>query len=174
MDTIANRIKQGLEKRNMKQADLVDKTKIGKSSISTYISGAYEPKQKNIYKIAQALDVNEAWLMGYDVPMEREISNNSTINFNDETNILFDNFNKLNELGKQEALKRVEELTYINKYIDTSKKIVKFPKTDKQIWDEAGKEHLMPIACHDDNLTDEEKAIVNKKINEILNNLDKY
>ncbi|MDU1585774.1 MAG: helix-turn-helix domain-containing protein [Clostridium sp.] len=174
MDTIANRIKQGLEKRNMKQADLVDKTKIGKSSISTYISGAYEPKQKNIYKIAQALDVNEAWLMGYDVPMEREISNNSTINFNDETNILFDNFNKLNELGKQEAIKRVEELTYINKYIDTSKKIVKFPKTDKQIWDEAGKEHLMPIACHDDNLTDEEKAIVNKKINEILNNLDKY
>ena len=174
MDTIANRIKQGLEKRNMKQADLVDKTKIGKSSISTYISGAYEPKQKNIYKIAQALDVNEAWLMGYDVPMEREISNNSTINFNDETNILFDNFNKLNELGKQEAIKRVEELTYINKYIDTSKKIVKFPKTDKQIWDEAGKEHLMPIACHDDNLTDEKKAIVNKKINEILNNLDKY
>ncbi len=32
----------------------------------------------------------------------------------------------------------------------------------------------MPIACHDDNLTDEEKVIVNKKINEILNNLDKY
>lgn len=52
----------------MKQIDWVEKTKIGKSSISTYISGAYEPKQKNIYKIAKALDVDEAWLMGAIVP----------------------------------------------------------------------------------------------------------
>ena len=62
MDTPANRIKQALEIRNMKQADLVRLTGIGKSSISTYISGDYEPKQKNIYKIAAALNVNEAWL----------------------------------------------------------------------------------------------------------------
>ena len=32
----------------------------------------------------------------------------------------------------------------------------------------------MPIACHDYNLTDKEKAIVNEKINEILKNLDKH
>lgn len=57
--------------RKMKQVDLVKITGIGKSSISTYLSGEYEPKQRNIYKIAKALDVNEAWLMGYDVPMER-------------------------------------------------------------------------------------------------------
>lgn len=72
MATIAQRIKEALTIRNMKQADLVEKTKIGKSSISTYLSGTYEPKQKNIYLIAKALDVNEAWLMGYDVPMERK------------------------------------------------------------------------------------------------------
>ena len=28
----------------------------------------------------------------------------------------------------------------------------------------------MPIACHDDNLTDKEKAIVNEKINEEYEN----
>ena len=71
MNTIANRLKQALEMRNMKQADLVNMTGIGKSSISTYLSGDYEPKQKNLYRLAKALDVNEAWLMGYDVPMER-------------------------------------------------------------------------------------------------------
>lgn len=71
MDTIAQRIKIALEHNNMKQADLVEKTGIGKSSISTYISGSYEPKQKNISKMAEALSVNEYWLMGYDVPMER-------------------------------------------------------------------------------------------------------
>lgn len=175
METIANRIKQGLAMRNMKQADLVEKTKIGKSSISTYISGAYEPKQRNIYKIAQALDVNEAWLMGHDVPMERE-NNISTLNnnFNNKENLILNNFNKLNDLGKLEAIKRVEELTYINKYIEADTKVIELPKKEKQIWEEPGKEHLMPVACHDDNLTEEERAIVNKKINEILDNLDKY
>lgn len=72
MATIAQRIREGLTIRGMKQADLVYKTGIGKSSISTYISGNYEPKQRNIYKIANALNVSEAWLMGYDVPMERD------------------------------------------------------------------------------------------------------
>lgn len=147
METIANRIKQGLSIRNMKQADLVEKAKIGKSSISTYISGAYEPKQRNIYKIAKALDVNEAWLMGYDVPMEREASN--TVNSNDKDNILLNSFNKLNEKGKNEAIKRVQELTELSKYKKEDNKIVELPKREKQIWEEPGKEHLMPIASHD-------------------------
>lgn len=73
METIASRIKKALEIRNMKQSELVALTGIGKSSISTYISGEYEPKQKNLYRIAKALDVSEAWLMGLDVPMEREV-----------------------------------------------------------------------------------------------------
>ncbi len=71
MATIAERIKEALFIRNMRQSDLVEKTGIGKSSISTYLSGAYEPKQRNIYKIAKALDVSESWLMGADVPMNR-------------------------------------------------------------------------------------------------------
>ena len=71
MATIANRIKEAMAIRGMKQVDLVSLTGIGKSSISTYLSGEYEPKQRNIYKIAKALDVSEAWLMGEDVPMER-------------------------------------------------------------------------------------------------------
>ncbi|NLW82774.1 MAG: helix-turn-helix domain-containing protein [Desulfovibrionales bacterium] len=57
----------------MKQVDLCERTGIGKSSISTYLSGEYEPKQRNLYKIAEALEVNVAWLMGSDdVPMEGE------------------------------------------------------------------------------------------------------
>lgn len=67
MATIAERMKEALSLRGMKQSELVKLTGIGKSSISTYLSGEYEPKQRNIYKIAQALNVSEAWLMGYDV-----------------------------------------------------------------------------------------------------------
>ena len=66
------RIKAGLTIRMMKQSDLCQITKIPKSAISQYISGAFEPKQDRIYLIAKALNVSEAWLMGYDVPMERQ------------------------------------------------------------------------------------------------------
>lgn len=79
MVTTAQRIKEALDIRNMKQTDLVEKTGIGKSSISTYISGEYSPKQKNLYKIAKALDVNEAWLMGLDAPMERDDYENQNL-----------------------------------------------------------------------------------------------
>ena len=72
MDSIANRMKIAMSNLKISQAELVKRTGIGKSSISTYLTGEYEPKQKNLYKIALALNVNEAWLMGLDVPMERK------------------------------------------------------------------------------------------------------
>lgn len=72
MAKIAERLKTALEIRDISQSELSRKTGIGKSSISTYLTGEYEPKQKNIYKMALALNVNEAWLMGAEVPMERK------------------------------------------------------------------------------------------------------
>lgn len=114
METIAERIRKGLSIRNMRQTDLVEKTGIGKSSISTYLSGEYEPKQRNIYKIAQALDVSEAWLMGYDVPMERKIAVEVT---KEEQNLLI-NFQSLNEIGQSKAVEYVADLADNPKYSD--------------------------------------------------------
>ena len=71
MGTTAQRIKEGMEIRGLKQSDLVEKTGISKGALSSYVSGRYVPKQNNIYLISKALNVNEAWLMGADVPMER-------------------------------------------------------------------------------------------------------
>ncbi len=71
MATTADRLRMALNDKNMKQSELSEITGIGKSSISTYLSGEYLPKQRNIYKMAKALDVDEAWLMGEDVPKER-------------------------------------------------------------------------------------------------------
>lgn len=76
MATISERLTQAMSIRNMKQIDLVNATGIGKSSISTYIAGEYRPKQQNIYKLAKVLDVSEAWLLGYDVPMDRNSNDN--------------------------------------------------------------------------------------------------
>lgn len=68
----SRRISEALAKRGMKQAELCKLASVPKSSLSLYLSGAYEPKQDRIYAIARVLDVDEAWLMGYDVPMERD------------------------------------------------------------------------------------------------------
>jgi len=71
-ESCASRIKKALSIRNITQSQLCEKTNIPKSAISQYISGAFEPKQDRVYLIAKALDVSEAWLMGYDVSINRE------------------------------------------------------------------------------------------------------
>ena len=58
ISSISNRMKKAMDMRNINQAELCRRTGIGKSSISTYLSGDYEPKQTNLYKIAEALDVS--------------------------------------------------------------------------------------------------------------------
>ena len=68
---IKERIKQGLEIREITQTQLATKANIDKGQLSSYISGKYKPRQNNIDALAKALNVNEAWLMGFDVPMER-------------------------------------------------------------------------------------------------------
>lgn len=75
--TCAERIKKALYIKGMKQSDLCRLTKIPKSALSQYISGAFEPKQDRIYLMAQALNVSEAWLMGLDVPIERQVKKTS-------------------------------------------------------------------------------------------------
>ena len=68
----ASRLSQALEARGMKAADLSKKTKVAEGTISCYINGRYEAKQNRVQVFAEALNVNPAWLMGYDVPMETE------------------------------------------------------------------------------------------------------
>ena len=73
-DELKNRLRSALNLRNMKAIELSEKTGIPKSAISQYMSGYAKPKQDRIYLLAHALNVSEAWLMGYDVPMERTSS----------------------------------------------------------------------------------------------------
>ena len=94
----------------MKQTELCAKTKIPKSSLSLYLSGAYEPKQDRIYLISKALDVSEAWLMGYDVSMEREgEETNSTdkIKLTDGERMLLDLFNQVPAESQEMVLEMI-------------------------------------------------------------------
>lgn len=96
------RISAALTIREMKQADLCKLANVPKSSLSLYLSGAYEPKQDRIYAMAKALNVDEAWLMGYDVPMEKEQKKSpEELKLSEGEKILLDLFRKIPEDQQQ-------------------------------------------------------------------------
>lgn len=69
---LKDRLKEALDLREKKAIDLAKDLEIPKSAISQYLSGYRTIKDsKRLYIIAKYLDVSEAWLMGFDVPMER-------------------------------------------------------------------------------------------------------
>lgn len=70
------RLKTAMNIRGIKASELSEKAHIPKSAISQYLSGLYEAKQKTIFKLATALNISEAWLMGLDVPMEKNFDDN--------------------------------------------------------------------------------------------------
>lgn len=71
MDSFSNRLEKAMELRNIKPTELAKKSGVPKSAISQYLSGQYEAKQKSIFKLANALNVSESWLMGLDTPMDK-------------------------------------------------------------------------------------------------------
>lgn len=73
VDTFQNRLKYAMDIRNMKQVDLVEKSGLDKTLINKYLAGISNARQKKLTTLADVLNVNEVWLMGYDVPIEREL-----------------------------------------------------------------------------------------------------
>lgn len=65
-------LQKAMKVRGVTQNELCRRTGIPKSAMSQYVSGKFKPKQTRTYLIAQALNVNESWLMGFDSePMDK-------------------------------------------------------------------------------------------------------
>lgn len=79
-ETTADRLNQIMKERNLKQVDLLRlcqpycetyDVRIGRNDINQYVHGKTKPRQDKLTILGLALNVSEAWLMGYDVPRER-------------------------------------------------------------------------------------------------------
>ena len=108
ISTTPERLRLALSNANMKQTELSAKTGLDKGSISCYLSGKYEPKSDAINKMAIALDVNEMWLWGYDVPMEREKKTPDTIKLTEGEEMLLDLFRRVPVERQQMVLEMVK------------------------------------------------------------------
>lgn len=67
-----DRLRMAMRNSRLTQQELAERTGISKSSLSQYLSGYAKPMQDRIYSLAEALNVSEAWLIGFDAPMARD------------------------------------------------------------------------------------------------------
>jgi repressor LexA len=77
-----------MNERGLRQVDILrmcepickqHNVRLGRNDISQYLSGYAAPKQDKLTVLALALNVSEAWLMGYDVPMQRNFTQVETV-----------------------------------------------------------------------------------------------
>lgn len=108
------RLQKALNARNMKPIDLANRTGLSESLISQYRSGYSKPKARRLMLIADALGVSPSWLMGLAVSMDPDEV--QTRDITSEERELLSYFNILNKGGKEEALKRIKELSELERY----------------------------------------------------------
>lgn len=101
----STRLQELMHIKNINQVDLCQRTGIPKSSMSMYLSGERSPRQNRLSQIAEKFNISEAWLMGYDVPMERTDSlSDETLSQKDKRDILDIISSTKAELLSQEGL----------------------------------------------------------------------
>ena len=77
---------------------------MNKSDISQYVSGKVEPSQEKLVILGMALNVSEAWLMGFDVSPARKDSLKAA---QGDIDILW-KFSLLNERDKETILDMID------------------------------------------------------------------
>ena len=101
----STRLQELMDIKNINQVDLCQRTGIPKSSMSMYLSGERSPRQNRLSQSAEKFNISEAWLMGYDVPMERTDSlSDETLSQKDKRDILDIISSTKAELLSQEGL----------------------------------------------------------------------
>lgn len=65
------RLQEVMKLKGIRATDIADHTSIPKGAISYYLSGKSQPKSDRLHILAKYLNVSEAWLLGFDVSMER-------------------------------------------------------------------------------------------------------
>ena len=109
--------------KGLTQKKLGELCGIADSNIRKYESGNQNPKIETLQKIADALDIPVNRLLAGKIISRDELKEKLSeyglthlVPDTEEERIVLENCKKLNETGKKEAAKRVEELTHLEKY----------------------------------------------------------
>lgn len=181
--TTAQRLKQIMSEKNIKQIDILNKIqpicekldiKMGSNDLSQYVSGKVEPSQKKLSALAEVLDTNEVWLMGYDVPNDKNLSaNNFPIKDQYISDMMYEdlgsNYNSFTQLSLQTGI----SVTEIKKILNRENKLPK-PKYLKQIADASNQDvELYLIGCGYIESIEDDDALYDSGIRFLLNEDDR-
>ena len=111
--------------RKLTQEQLADALHITKQALSHYERGTRYPKPETLEAIADYFNVDMDYLTGRS-SMTTVLSSPAAVasapsSLSQDQECLLQKYEELNDLGKEEALKRVSELTEIQKYTDFEK-----------------------------------------------------
>jgi transcriptional regulator with XRE-family HTH domain len=67
---VSKRLKEAMGKRNIRAKDISKATGLSPSVLSHYLAGDFAPQHGNLTTMARFLNVNPAWLIGFDAPMD--------------------------------------------------------------------------------------------------------
>jgi repressor LexA len=73
MANFKERLNEAISRKKISAAELSRISKVNEGAISQYRKGAYKATQENLDRLAKALDVSVAWLMGYDSPSNIDV-----------------------------------------------------------------------------------------------------
>lgn len=118
------RLQEAMNIRGFRQVDLVEKTGLSKSKINMYVNGDHSPKHEAVYLLAKALGVQEAWLMGYDVPMEADTAE---VDFSEEDTNMIRKYRALDDHGRTVVNYILDE-----EYTRSSSNVVQMPPAVKE------------------------------------------
>lgn len=65
INNFQSRLKIAIKNKGISQAELARRSGLSRASITDYLKGKYKAKQRAIFALAQALDVDAFWLLGY-------------------------------------------------------------------------------------------------------------
>ena len=109
--------------KGLTQKKLGELCGIADSNIRKYESGNQNPKIETLQKIADALDIPVNRLLAGKIISRDELKEKLSeyglthlVPDTEEERTVLENCKKLNETGKKEPAKRVEELTHLEKY----------------------------------------------------------
>lgn len=151
-------LKQLINETGLKMKTFAEKADIPYTTLRSMLErGIENASVNNVIKVCKQLDICVETL--YDMCKK-------DINISSEEKTLLENYNKLNDLGKKEAAKRVSELTEINKYMfgttneicATLDNIVELKKKEITYDD------FETVAAHNDGLTDDEISEADRRI----------
>lgn len=100
------RFKEAFGHRNV--TDFATEIGVSKQTVSAYLNGVRKPKPIVSAEIARKLNVNPAWLLGYDV--EKEMPNVKAEAFEDFSE-LTEKYNKLSEEDQKRIMDYIDRLS---------------------------------------------------------------